>query len=71
VIVPGPLRTAQSGGNVDEEQPIKPTLVTPAAGQRGMTELHYAAYCNDPESVRVQLQLGVAVDVRDENGLTP
>ena len=47
---------------------MKATPVTPAAGQRGMTALHYAAYSNDPDSVRVQLQRGVAIDVRDESG---
>ena len=36
-----------------------------------MTELHYAAYCNDPDAVRAQLQLGVPVDVRDDGGWSP
>jgi ankyrin repeat protein len=36
-----------------------------------MTELHYAAYCNDPEAVRAQLLQGVSVDVCDDNGWTP
>jgi ankyrin repeat protein len=49
----------------------KPRLIRPTSGQRGMTELHYAAYCNDPEAVRVQLQQDVLVDVRDDNGWTP
>jgi len=36
-----------------------------------MTELHYAAYCNDADEVRDQLRRDVYVDVRDENGWTP
>ena len=53
------------------ERDSKPELIVPAAGQRGMTELHYAAYCNDPDDVRAQLSLGVPVDIRDDNGWTP
>lgn len=53
------------------EQPIRPTLITPTPGQRGMTELHYAAYCNDAHEVRAQLRKGALVDVRDDNGWTP
>lgn len=52
-----------------EEQP-KPELIVPMAGQRGMTELHYAGYCNDPEEIHVQLRLGVPVDAQDDNGWT-
>ena len=36
-----------------------------------MTELHYAAYSNDVEEVRKQLQLGIPVDAGDDNGWTP
>jgi len=53
------------------KQPIKPELIVPAAGEHGMTELHYAAYSNDPDEVRAQLQQGASVDVRDDNGWTP
>ena len=53
------------------ERDSKPVLIVPAAGQRGMTELHYAAYCNDPDDVRAQLSQGVPVDIRDDNGWTP
>src|SRR5580704_16119289 len=57
---------------MSQENPkTKPTLVTPTAGQRGMTELHYAAYCNDADEVRAQLRRGAYVDVRDDNGWTP
>ncbi|MBS1805967.1 MAG: ankyrin repeat domain-containing protein [Acidobacteria bacterium] len=48
----------------------KPKYIVPAAGQRGMTELHYAAYCNDLDDVRTQLSMGVPVDMRDDNGWT-
>jgi ankyrin repeat protein len=54
-----------------EESPGKPKLIVPRPGQRGMTELHYAAYCNDPDAVRAQVQLGGPIDVRDDNGWTP
>lgn len=53
------------------DQPCKPTLITPAPGYRGMTELHYAAYCNDADEVRAQLTKVVDVDARDDNGWTP
>lgn len=56
------------------EQPKRdqrPEFIVPAAGQRGMTELHYAAYRNDPDEVQAQLSLGVPVDIRDDNGWTP
>jgi ankyrin repeat protein len=49
----------------------KPKLIVPTAGQRGMTELHYAACCNDLDAVRAQVQPGVPVDVRDDGGWTP
>lgn len=53
------------------ERDSKPKFISPIAGQRGMTELHYAAYRNDPDDVRAQLSLGVPVDIRDEHGWTP
>ena len=54
-----------------EDSPAKPILVTPTAGKRGMTELHYAAYCNDLDAVLEHLSSGTPVDVRDDNGWTP
>jgi len=54
-----------------EEKPVKPVYIVPMAGKRGMTALHYAAYCNDPDAVREQLKSGVLVDVRDDGGWTP
>jgi ankyrin repeat protein len=46
-------------------------LITPQAKQRGMTGLHYAAYCNDPVVVEAQLKSGLYVDDRDDAGWTP
>jgi ankyrin repeat protein len=46
-------------------------LITPKPEQRGMSELHYAAYCNDPEAVKAELERGVHVDARDDGGWTP
>jgi ankyrin repeat protein len=43
-------------------------LIVPRPRQRGTTELHYAAYHNDPDAVRVQVQLGGPIDV---HGWTP
>lgn len=36
-----------------------------------MTDLHYAAYCNDAEEVRKELRNGAFVDVQDDSGWTP
>jgi ankyrin repeat protein len=36
-----------------------------------MTELHYAAYCNDPEAVVAQLKRGLPVNAGDDAGWTP
>ena len=52
------------------DQTAKSTLVTPRPGRRGMTELHYAAYCNDADKVSSEIQNGASVDVRDDNGWT-
>lgn len=60
-----------SGTMENENQHDTPTLIAPSAGQRGMTELHYAAYCNDADATRAQLELGTSPDIRDENGWTP
>jgi ankyrin repeat protein len=49
----------------------KPAYFRPAAGERRMTELHFAAYCNDVDAVQEQLAAGAAVDARDDNGWTP
>jgi ankyrin repeat protein len=54
-----------------EDAPTKPEYVVPTAGKRGMTSLHHAAYLNDPDAVRAELQRGIPVDVRDDGGWTP
>jgi ankyrin repeat protein len=54
-----------------DETPSKPEYIVPTAGQRGMTALHHAAYLNDPDACRVELQHGIPVNVRDDGGWTP
>jgi ankyrin repeat protein len=49
----------------------KLTYEVPTVGRRGMTALHHAAYCNDVEATRAELQSGAPVDVQDDNGWTP
>jgi ankyrin repeat protein len=36
-----------------------------------MTDLHHAAYCNDPDEVRAQLLKHANVHARDDNGWSP
>jgi ankyrin repeat protein len=63
---------SDEGTKMSKEDPIaKPVYVRPAPGERGMTDLHYAAYCNDPDAVLDQLVMGVPADIRDDNGWTP
>ncbi len=46
-------------------EPSKPTLFRPRVGNRGMTELHFAAYCGDlPELARC-LAAGADVHATD------
>jgi ankyrin repeat protein len=54
-----------------EDSPAKPEYIVPTAGKRGMTSLHRAAYLNDPDAVRAELQRGIAADARDDGGWTP
>jgi ankyrin repeat protein len=56
---------------MSQENTPKPEYIVPTAGKRGMTSLHHAAYLNDPEAVRAELQRGIPVDVRDDHGWTP
>src|SRR4051794_13177954 len=56
---------------MSQEEPPKPELITPTVGKRGMTSLHHAAYLNDPDAVRAELQRGMPADVRDHGGWTP
>ncbi len=44
----------------------KPSLFHPGIGKLGMTELHWAAYCGDPDGVRSAIDLGCRVNARDE-----
>ena len=50
----------------------KPTLFTPGIGKGGMTELHWAAYCGDPEGAQAAIDLGCQVNaVASYRGYTP
>jgi ankyrin repeat protein len=50
----------------------KPSLFRPGIGKRGMTELHWAAYCGDPDGAQAALALGCQVNATDEyRGYTP
>jgi ankyrin repeat protein len=50
----------------------RPALFSPAPGARGMTELHYAAYCGDPEELSRCLTAGMDPNQKDEyRGYTP
>jgi ankyrin repeat protein len=55
----------------DEASVMKPTLVVPRAGERGMNELHFAAYCGDLEAVIAELDNGIDVNGQDDSGYTP
>jgi ankyrin repeat protein len=50
---------------------MKPTLVEPRAGERGMNELHFAAYCGDLEGVIAEFDNGIDVNGQDDSGYTP
>ncbi|MDB6066070.1 MAG: ankyrin repeat protein [Pedosphaera sp.] len=43
----------------------KPKLFHPGVGKRGMTELHYAAYCGDLDALLYWLEQGLEVNVTD------
>jgi ankyrin repeat protein len=50
----------------------KPTLFSPGPGKRGMTDLHYAAYCGDLDALLHFLEAGLAVNATDTyRGYTP
>jgi ankyrin repeat protein len=49
----------------------KPTLWSPAPGDKGMTELHYAAYCQDLSGVKACVENGLDVNRKDDTGYTP
>ena len=49
-----------------------PVLFSPGPGKRGMTELHYAAYCGDGEELARCLAAGMDPNKKDEyRGYTP
>ncbi len=54
-----------------QEPSEEPVLITPRAGQCEMSELHYAAYLNDPDLIKAQLNRGHPIDARDDAGRTP
>ena len=44
----------------------KLSLFKPSVGKRGMTELHYAAYCGDKNEMTRQLDAGSDPDAKDD-----
>ena len=44
----------------------KPILFRPAVGNKGMTELHYAAYCGDIDTLKECLANGMDPNQKDE-----
>jgi ankyrin repeat protein len=49
----------------------KPKLWSPKEGERGMTALHYAAYCQDLTRVVECVEGGFDVHQKDATGYTP
>jgi len=50
----------------------KPTLFSPGVGKRGMTQLHYDAYCGNLEGLIWCLEQGMEVNATDTyRGYTP
>ncbi len=53
-------------------EPSKPTLFSPGIGKRGMTQLHYDAYCGNLEGLVWCLENGFKVNTTDNyRGYTP
>ncbi len=46
-------------------EPSKPTLFSPGVGKRGMTQLHYDAYCGNLEGLVWCLENGFEVNATD------
>ena len=44
----------------------KPTLFSPAPGERGMNELHYATYCGDLDRLAICLDAGMDPNAKDQ-----
>ncbi|WP_299489672.1 ankyrin repeat domain-containing protein [Acaryochloris sp. IP29b_bin.137] len=49
----------------------KPRLWLPKVDERGITELHYAAYCQDLVAVRYWVGQGCDVNQKTDTGWTP
>jgi ankyrin repeat protein len=49
----------------------KPELWSPKSGERGMTDLHYAAYCQNLSEVKRLVESGIDVNQKDDSGYTP
>jgi ankyrin repeat protein len=47
-------------------EPSKPTLFSPGVGNRGMTQLHYDAYCGNLEGLVWCLENGFDVNATDD-----
>jgi ankyrin repeat protein len=59
-------------GVFERMEKSKPTLFSPGPGKRGMTDLHYAAYCGDLDALLRFLDAGLAVNATDTyRGYTP
>lgn len=64
-MIPSPASPKQFVlGKVSEEP--KPRLFHPGIGRRGMTELHFAAYCGDLDDLAHYLEAGMDPNVRDQ-----
>jgi ankyrin repeat protein len=49
----------------------KPKLWSPKSGSKGMTDLHYAAYCQNLAGVKECVERGLDVNLKDKTGYTP
>lgn len=59
---------------MSDDEPLidaKPVYWKPAAGERGMTALHEAAYQGDLDGVLAEIQSGADVNARDDANWTP
>jgi hypothetical protein len=67
----GEFRVEALGSTAHMDNSEKPKLIHPRAGERGMTELHYAAYCQNLSRVRECVEAGFDVNQKDDAGYTP
>jgi ankyrin repeat protein len=49
----------------------KPQFWSPKAGEKGMTQLHYGAYCQDFAAVKYWVEQGYDVNQKTDAGWTP